>query len=70
MINYLKVVALSGLSFFAVLMALSYFMSKEEINIELLQESGIKSIVFAFIFGSFRYFITKKQNELNNKNQS
>jgi hypothetical protein len=51
-------------------MALSYFMSKEEINIELLQESGIKSIAFAFIFGSFRYFRTKKQNELNNKNQS
>jgi hypothetical protein len=70
MINYLKVVALTGLSFFADLMALSYFMSKEEINIELLQESGIKSIAFAFIFGSFRYFRTKKQNELNNKNQS
>ena len=32
MINYLKAVSLTGLSFFAVLMALSYFMSKEEIN--------------------------------------
>ena len=70
MINYLKVVAITGIGFFAVLMALSYFISKEEINMDLLKESGIKSIAFAFIFGTFRFMRTKKQNELNNKNQS
>ena len=70
MVNYLKVVAITGIGFFVVLMALSYFISKEEITMDLLKESGIKSIAFAFIFGSFRYFRTKKQNDLNNKNQN